>query len=217
MESLKDKIRRLRKEKGISQVDVAKASGINQASYSNIEKGSTTSISIEVGKGIAKALEISFNELFDIEVEATNSLIDELKADNERLKELQSRNDKESLLYVKYIESLEREIESQKREIEAINEHLITWPEYYILGFIAEVSKDFEKNLITRTEMLEKRNTLFNLIATAFLFSTRFETEFIDKLEKKLKEKKGSNYNYYFKPFMELVRKIQTEYEKEFE
>lgn len=68
MESINEKIKLLRKQRGISQVEVAKAAGINQASYSNIEKGDTKSITIEVGKGIAKAFGIQFSELFDIEI-----------------------------------------------------------------------------------------------------------------------------------------------------
>lgn len=104
MESLNEKIRRLRKEKGISQVEIAKASGINQASYSNIEKGSTTSISIEVGKGIAKALGVSFNELFGIEVldeklELINKLAKEYEEAKQRTDEIiESLNDKRKLL-----------------------------------------------------------------------------------------------------------------------
>jgi len=73
MESINEKIKLLRKQRGISQVEVAKAAGINQASYSNIEKGDTKSITIEVGKGISRALGIPFAELFDIEAPKDNS------------------------------------------------------------------------------------------------------------------------------------------------
>ena len=69
MESLNERIKRLRKEKGISQSEVAKASGITQSSYASIEKGDTKSITIEVGKGIATALGISFNTIFEIEID----------------------------------------------------------------------------------------------------------------------------------------------------
>lgn len=87
MESINEKIKLLRKQRGISQVEVAKTAGINQASYSNIEKGDTKSITIEVGKGIARALGISFAELFDIEPSKDNSeQIEKLKVENISLK-----------------------------------------------------------------------------------------------------------------------------------
>lgn len=87
MESINEKIKLLRKQRGISQVEVAKTAGINQASYSNIEKGDTKSITIEVGKGIARALGIPFAELFDIEPSKENSeQIEKIKIENESLK-----------------------------------------------------------------------------------------------------------------------------------
>ncbi|MDP2887479.1 MAG: helix-turn-helix transcriptional regulator [Bacteroidota bacterium] len=64
---ISEKIRQLRKQKGISQSKMAEVIGISQAAYAKIETGDTKSISIEIGKGISKALDISFNELFDIE------------------------------------------------------------------------------------------------------------------------------------------------------
>lgn len=77
MESINEKIKRLRLESGINQADVARSAGIKQSSYASIEKGDTKSISIEVGKGIAKALRISFLELF--EIEANNQELNKLK------------------------------------------------------------------------------------------------------------------------------------------
>lgn len=77
MESINEKIKRIRLETGVNQADVARSAGIKQSSYASIEKGDTKSISIEVGKGIAKALNISFNELF--EIETNNEKITKLK------------------------------------------------------------------------------------------------------------------------------------------
>lgn len=97
MESLNEKIRRIRKQSGLSQIEVAKLAGINQASYSNLENGDTKSISIEVGKGISKALNIPFNELFDIEISKTDTeLIESLKYENDKLKK--EINDKSMLV-----------------------------------------------------------------------------------------------------------------------
>lgn len=67
MSSFGQKIKQLRESMGISQKQVAEAAGIKPSSYFHIENGKTQSITIEVGKGIAKALGISFDELFEIE------------------------------------------------------------------------------------------------------------------------------------------------------
>ena len=67
MESLGEKIKKIRKAKGISQTVVAEMCGIKQSSFANIETGKTQNISIEIGRGIAKALRVSFDELFEIE------------------------------------------------------------------------------------------------------------------------------------------------------
>ncbi len=87
METMNEKIKRLRKQKGLSQVEVAKAAGITQSSYASIEKGDTKSITIEVGKGFAKALGMAFNELFDIESDSQK--IDDL---NNQIKELNEKH-----------------------------------------------------------------------------------------------------------------------------
>lgn len=67
MVTINEKIKNIRIEKNIKQSEVARSANIKQPSYASIENGKTKSISIEVGKGIAKALGVSFNELFEIE------------------------------------------------------------------------------------------------------------------------------------------------------
>jgi len=97
MEDLNEKIRRLRKEAGISQTEMAKAAGINQASFSNIEKGETKSISIEVGKGIARALNISFVELFDIPLSLKDTEVEDTEIAELRKQILELRGKVEDL------------------------------------------------------------------------------------------------------------------------
>lgn len=63
---LNKKIRSLRKASGLSQAYVASVCELTQSSYASIENGKTKSITIEVGKGIAKALGVPFTELFEI-------------------------------------------------------------------------------------------------------------------------------------------------------
>jgi|GEM_PF-2287255 len=135
MESISDKIKRLRKSSGISQLEVAKSAGITQSGFASIEKGDTKAISIEVGKGIAKALGISFNELFEIEVdsksaESQKNEIDELKESIEelhgRIKELQERiSEKDKIM------ALQEQINKNFKN--SILEHVYSeWPDYLV-------------------------------------------------------------------------------------
>lgn len=94
METIENKIKKLRKSKGINQHEIAAFCGIKQSSYANIENGKTKSISIEIGKGIAKALGVSFDELFEIDSDCSNQkdntirkLTTEISQINIRLKE----------------------------------------------------------------------------------------------------------------------------------
>lgn len=108
MESINERIKRIRKAAGINQAEVAKAAGINQASFSNIEKGDTKSISIEIGKGIATALGIPFSELFEVEGdsrkdEGLNGQIEELKV---RIEEQKVRIEEKDLLIKSFINKI---------------------------------------------------------------------------------------------------------------
>ena len=208
METIGDKIKGHRKVKGLSLMELAKILEVSDTALSKIETGKTKSITIDLGKGIAKALEIPFYKMFDIEIDAIDSVSEELKAENELLKKEIDKSNELLLDRAKLIKGYEREIEEYKN-------HLITWPEYYILGLIADASKNIPKTNIDKAKTVERINQAYNLIATAFLYSTKFDAEFIDKLEKRIKIRNESTYNYYFKSFIELVRKIQGEYEKE--
>ena len=131
MELIHNKIKQLRKSKGISQKEVAAFAGVTQSSFALIESGKTQNISIEVGKGIAKALDIPFTELFEIEdsgmvVEKLEQKVIELediikiyedsgKDIDERLKELKLTID----LLLKKIEIYKRAI----YEVLVMNSH----------------------------------------------------------------------------------------------
>lgn len=83
-----DKLKKLRTGKNLSQSQIAKLIDISQAAYAKIESGDTFDITIDIGKGIAKALGMSFNELFEIETIKNKEQEDELKAEIERLSEI---------------------------------------------------------------------------------------------------------------------------------
>lgn len=83
------KIKQLRKEKGLSQFDVANRLGISQTAYASIESGKTKSISIQIGKGLAEVFDQDFNELFSVERKDNDQshLIQELQKEIKALKE----------------------------------------------------------------------------------------------------------------------------------
>lgn len=112
METIGEKIKRIRKLKGLSQVQVSEIAGITQSALASIENNRTSNIFLSVARGIAKALQVSFNELF--EVESGVQGIEELKAEIERLQgQVRSLNewlaDKNTI-----IDSLRKEITQQK-------------------------------------------------------------------------------------------------------
>lgn len=82
MESLNERLKKKRNELGLSQTFVAELAGITQSAYAQIENGNTKSITIEAGKGIAKALNVPFSELFEIEhSELTGHVLSENEKD----------------------------------------------------------------------------------------------------------------------------------------
>jgi len=112
METIGDKIRRTRKEKGLKQIQVAEIAGITQSALASIENNKTNNIFLEVAKGIARAMDVSFNELFEVESGFREN--EELKAEIGRLQgQVKSLNewlaDKNTI-----IESLRKEIAALK-------------------------------------------------------------------------------------------------------
>jgi transcriptional regulator with XRE-family HTH domain len=82
-----------RKQKNLSQSQMAKAIGNSQAAYAKIESGVTKNITLDVATKIAKALGEDFNEVFEIEKD--NKTIVGLKAE---IVELKSRISEKDLL-----------------------------------------------------------------------------------------------------------------------
>jgi len=190
-----DKIRELRKGKGISQTDMADLIGISQAAYGKIESGFTKSISIDIGKGIAKALNVSFGELFD--VEDTNS--EDLKKQHEVWeKEMQVLWDSIKKKN-KEIEDKELIIELLKREREIYKQSVIISIETYYSHRLSELKKELkeekdEKKRIYLQNVInalpeDKQHDLDNFLYMGFL-----SKKDIDSLYAELREH-FSKYN----------------------
>jgi len=90
---IQEKIKSLRKQKDLSQAQMAAVIGISQAAYAKFESGVTENIALFIATGIAKALNEDFNELF--EIESDHKTIAELKYE---LAELRSRVAEKDLL-----------------------------------------------------------------------------------------------------------------------
>ena len=93
MNSISSRIVKLRKVKNYSRKKLAELAGVSQPTIYNIENGKAASITLSVGKRIAKALDISFAELFEIENTGTEKaeLEDRIKKLEEKVGELTSR------------------------------------------------------------------------------------------------------------------------------
>jgi transcriptional regulator with XRE-family HTH domain len=136
-EKFTDKLKRLRKLSGLSQKEVAQISGINQSSFASIEKGETKSISIDVGIGIAKALNISFFELFNFENagNVNQDLIKEVEQCKNEIERLKNQ-----------ISILQEQLED-KRNIIWYRDKLDELIHKYIFDEKAQEDPNFRKNM----------------------------------------------------------------------
>jgi len=119
-----EKIKDRRKELKLTQKQIAEKiseiSPISQAAYAKIESGATVGISIEYAKGIAKALDVSFNELFEIENSAheNNSVEFEKKIEEHKNRILEL--EKTIALYEKLNKSFQNAILEANSEASSI-------------------------------------------------------------------------------------------------
>lgn len=66
METIGDKIKKLRNAKRLSLKELADRVNLSNTGLSKIETGKTKTVTIEIGKRLCEALDVSFNELFEI-------------------------------------------------------------------------------------------------------------------------------------------------------
>lgn len=152
METIGEKIRRIRKSKGISQIAVADTCNIKQSSFANIESGKTQNITIEIGKGIANALNVSFNELFEIEdLEQTVSDIENLLSEkNAKIADLQKQIEQKDLL----IDLLKSDNQRIKNDIIKYIKLIADYQIYALINFQSslmltnEQKTEIQKNII---------------------------------------------------------------------
>lgn len=154
METTNDRIRRIRKSKGLKQTDVCSFIGLTQPSYASIEAGRTKSISIELGKSLAKVLEVGFYELFEIEIETQP-----INQDKKEIEQLKKR-----------IEELEEQL-SDKRQINLVYANSLT----HFKGFMEFFIKMIYEHMKNGTGITTKKS--FEMIYKRFLEETGNPTQ----------------------------------------
>lgn len=137
-----ERIKNLRNQKGISQTKLAEAIGISQTGYAKIERGDTENIPLSVAVGIAKALNVGFNELFDIDGDSRkiDGLINEIEL-------LKNRISEKSLL------------------IEALMNEKLHSKERFVMQLVDDYSfdMDFVDEYILKAENEEEKDKLIDL------------------------------------------------------
>lgn len=172
METTGNKIKRLRKSKGLSLMDLAKmveipdsarskvepgkTKNISDTALSKLETGKTTSITIDLGKSIAKALEISFNELFDIEVDENKGQEVELKTEINRLNDL-INSQKEFITILKEQNEILKPFRSAFIQERTISELMV----YASIERMKELAQKGEKIEITSPDVRQDAITIY--------------------------------------------------------
>ena len=106
-----EKIKSLRLQKNISQVDMADAAGMSRSAYISFEKNGSENLPLKSAIGIAGKLKTPFNELF--EIEANNPPLKEMEEVNANLlKELENCK--------KWLQDKELIIELLKKQLEKL-------------------------------------------------------------------------------------------------
>lgn len=167
-----EKIKNLRNQKGFSQSKLAKDIGISQTGYAKMERGETDNIPLSVAVGIAKTLNIGFNELFDIDGDSQK--IDSLVIIIEDQK--------------KKIEELKDQITLLKNEKEHIKAHLVM---QMVSSYSYDIGAlDYQNDLANRevrnkilADRLKHIEKIFNInkdyyIKTGFLSESDFQNHY---------------------------------------
>lgn len=102
---LNEKIKKLRKEKGMSQADMASLTGVHKAHFSRIERGRFQP-SIDLLKKISKALDVTADYLLNDEVDDFTPVRVEDKTLVEKVKLIDTLNTEEKNALLKIIDAL---------------------------------------------------------------------------------------------------------------
>ena len=160
------KILGLRKSKGISRRGLAKNIDISDTALANIENGETKNITIELGKGIAIALNISFNELFDIET-TVNKEIEKLNNEKEQFLKIIKDQEKIIGIYDRQVElydSFQKTYKADAKSAQSIiinlllkYEELLKKSKYFEKDILEKISTGMRKEAI---QLLQQKHSI---------------------------------------------------------
>ncbi len=155
-EIIQEKLRRIRKEKGLSQKQVADSAGLSIAAYSNIESGLSKSITIDVGKGISEALGIPFTKLFEIEDDQTNIFKIQIEDLEQTVKNYEHQLEEKGL----FIDSLLNQLKTVRSHfVDLVIDTYQNWYDEYI-----DTERSSEWNMEHLTELISKDSELNEII-----------------------------------------------------
>ncbi|MEI6569423.1 MAG: helix-turn-helix transcriptional regulator [Verrucomicrobiota bacterium] len=179
------RIKKLRRDSNLSLMALAKDVGLSDMALSKIETGKTKSITIDKGKGLARALGVSFAELFEIEPAKSIGEAEIMKK-NEELAQL--------------IESLEKTIQ-EKDEFIQLQRQQIGHIKYTIVSALSVAEQFALSDLMTSFEKKEitiEQSVTFGVLMTA--------TRYLEMLK---------NHEVLGETDMELFRKMEEKGFKE--
>ena len=136
-----EKIKGLRVQKGKSQTQMADLLGITQAGYANIESNSKVKLSLANAVGIAKALEIGFNELYDIDGDSQK--IDDLNKEIETLK--------------KRVVELDEQLNDKRQLIQFLSDRSELLKEFAWMIYCEELETNLSSNESTNKSVFSKQ------------------------------------------------------------
>lgn len=88
-----EKIKKLRNQKGISQIEMAEVAGISRSSYLTFEKDGSYNLSLLAAWEIALKLDVPFSELYGIKYSPVDTeVIEKYQKENTELKETVQKN-----------------------------------------------------------------------------------------------------------------------------
>lgn len=161
MQSVSEKIRELREAKNLSQKKLAEIAGVSQPTIYNVEHGKVDNITLSIGKNIAKALGVSFAELFEIETPGTGT--SEASAELEQLRNLVINYENEIKVYQDRLTDKETIIKSLKTEKKLFKENVIRSIDVMYEPEVTEIRNKL-KNCSDQTEKLTLETKLQKII-----------------------------------------------------
>jgi transcriptional regulator with XRE-family HTH domain len=193
MEVLHSKIKRLRLEKRIGQTEIAEIIGISRSAYIQIENGITKNISVDLGQSIARSLDISFVDLFDIETNLPE--LKKLSQENESLRDRIEMLEKDILKLNKIValqNDKEERTNQDSEELKLMRSFLSLLESFQSVDneFFAEHNKDIvkEDSLI--------RTFKFEVVESFFRAHGKKASHEIIKFQDQEKYKKSSEFSF---------------------